>query len=75
MRILIGISCIGCAACTDACPMGALFMNEDNIAECDHSQCVLCGSCVNMCPVGNISIVELENKDDEHFDFFSKNEL
>jgi len=65
MKILIGISCIGCGACIGECPMGALSINEDGIVECNSEQCILCGSCINTCPIGNISIVNVDDFEEE----------
>ena len=49
--------CIGCSACVEACPFGAMFMDPDeNIA----MNCVLCGACVDACPVQALKIVENE---------------
>lgn len=48
-------TCIGCGACVDACPFGALRM-EDEVAVVDPDQCTLCGACVSACPVDAISL-------------------
>jgi len=42
--------CIGCSACVDACPFGAIIM-EDNKAVITDA-CTVCGACVDTCPVG-----------------------
>jgi len=53
--------CNGCAACMDACDVGAIYL-VDNKAEIDQTQCTACGVCVDVCPTDAISVerVELE---------------
>jgi electron transfer flavoprotein alpha subunit len=48
--------CIGCEACVDACPFGALSM-VDGIAEVD-DKCTACGACLDVCPVEALSLPE-----------------
>ena len=43
--------CEGCGACKNACPAGAIFYNENGLAEVDHSKCLTCGYCSPVCPV------------------------
>jgi len=43
--------CEGCGACKAACPAGAIFYNENGLAEVDHSKCLTCGYCSPVCPV------------------------
>ncbi|MBR5468814.1 MAG: aldo/keto reductase [Firmicutes bacterium] len=43
--------CEGCGACKRACPAGAIFYNEDGLAEVDHEKCLTCGYCSPVCPV------------------------
>ena len=43
--------CEGCGACKKACPAGAIFYNEEGLAEVDHSKCLTCGYCSPVCPV------------------------
>ena len=46
--------CILCGACIDACPLGAIYEDEDRV-HIDHDKCIDCGSCAAICPAGNIS--------------------
>ena len=49
--------CIGCGACVEACPFGAMFMDPDeNIA----INCILCGACVDACPVKALHVLTPE---------------
>ena len=41
-------ACVSCGACEDACPEGAITM--DDIAVVDIKKCNGCGSCVDACP-------------------------
>jgi len=48
--------CIGCGACIDVCPFGALTLVDD-IAEVD-DKCTACGACLDVCPVDALSLPE-----------------
>lgn len=43
--------CEGCGACKRKCPAGAIFYNENGLAEVDHEKCLTCGYCSPVCPV------------------------
>ena len=43
--------CEGCGACKAACPAGAIFYNENGLAEVNHEKCLTCGYCSPVCPV------------------------
>ena len=43
--------CEGCGACKAACPAGAIFYNENGLAEVNHEICLTCGYCSPVCPV------------------------
>lgn len=45
--------CISCGVCVDACPAGALSVEDVCVVDAD--TCVDCGSCIDECPVGAIS--------------------
>ncbi len=43
--------CEGCGSCKAACPAGAIFWNDNGLAEVDHQKCLTCGYCSPVCPV------------------------
>jgi Fe-S-cluster-containing dehydrogenase component len=49
--------CIGCGRCVDACPLKAVFW--DNEAD-KPNICIHCGYCANYCPYGVIGLREVE---------------
>jgi NAD-dependent dihydropyrimidine dehydrogenase PreA subunit len=48
--------CVACGACVDACPEGAIAV--DDVAVIDASKCLDCGSCVDECPNNAIKVDE-----------------
>ena len=46
--------CLGCEACTGACPVSAISMN-DGKAVVNADECVDCGACVSTCPAEAIT--------------------
>jgi electron transfer flavoprotein alpha subunit len=48
--------CIGCGACLDVCPFGALKLVDD-IAVAD-DKCTACGACLDVCAVEALSLPE-----------------
>ncbi|RME38740.1 MAG: 4Fe-4S dicluster domain-containing protein, partial [Thermoflexia bacterium] len=44
-----GEACLGCGACADRCPMGALSVPE-GVAVVDPNRCIGCGVCALACP-------------------------
>lgn len=47
--------CVGCGACIDTCPVGALEMKNDK-AVVDAETCVDCGACIGACPTEAIEM-------------------
>lgn len=43
--------CEGCGACKSTCPAGAIYWNENGLADVDQSKCLTCGYCAPVCPV------------------------
>lgn len=43
--------CEGCGSCKASCPAGAIFYNENGLAEVEHTKCLTCGYCSPVCPV------------------------
>ncbi len=52
--------CIGCGACVNVCPAGAISLSagqagmDDDKAKIDSNKCVDCGRCAQVCPQGAI---------------------
>ncbi len=54
MAVTVSDACIGCGACIDTCPVGALEMVDDK-AKCNDN-CSECGACIDACPVEALSL-------------------
>lgn len=50
-------SCIACGACVDACPRGAIALEETAVI--DPRLCNGCGICTNECSYGALALVEV----------------
>ncbi|MDP2947979.1 MAG: 4Fe-4S binding protein [Chloroflexota bacterium] len=53
--------CSGCENCVERCPVGAISMREDGVAEVMHEKCLGCGVCALVCGPGALT---LEKRDD-----------
>jgi len=52
--------CVGCKQCVNACPFGAIEM-QDRLARIDLTKCTICGACVETCKFDAIEIVPDDN--------------
>lgn len=52
---VINDSCIACGSCADACPMGAIAMDDGLGRYAISDACIDCGSCADTCPMGCIA--------------------
>jgi uncharacterized Fe-S center protein len=50
-----GEKCTACARCVKWCPVAAITINPDRIAQVDFGVCYGCGECVASCPYGAIA--------------------
>jgi electron transport complex protein RnfB len=41
--------CIGCGTCEERCPVEAIKLNDEEIAQVDEAQCLGCGVCIPTC--------------------------
>ncbi len=56
--------CVGCGLCVDACPFGAIVM-ENGKARIIDDKCTLCGACVSACNFEAIELLPDERKVDD----------
>jgi len=42
--------CTGCSLCVKECPVDAIALNADGLAEIDEEECIRCGRCHDVCP-------------------------
>jgi Fe-S-cluster-containing dehydrogenase component len=54
--ILDASKCIGCGFCSEACPYGAIFWNEEQNKPI---VCIYCGYCANYCPYDVIALEDI----------------
>jgi electron transfer flavoprotein alpha subunit/NAD-dependent dihydropyrimidine dehydrogenase PreA subunit len=61
--------CIGCGACIDVCPFGALILVDDLAVVND--KCTACGACLDVCPVNALSLPERPQQAAENLSEYS----
>jgi ferredoxin len=54
MAVVDTQKCVACGVCVEACPVGAIGVNE--VAQVDGEKCTGCGRCVTDCPQGALSL-------------------
>ncbi|MEG0852936.1 MAG: 4Fe-4S dicluster domain-containing protein, partial [Angelakisella sp.] len=54
-RVIDEKLCVGCGACTAACPWNIPVVDPETKKS---TKCITCGACVAGCPTGALSIVE-----------------
>lgn len=61
--VIDGDTCTGCGLCVDDCPMGAINIDEQNIAMINMETCIGCGVCTHFCPTDTISLIAVREKE------------
>jgi len=61
--------CIGCGACVDVCPFGALTLVDDLAVVND--KCTACGACLEVCPVNALSLPDRQQEAAENLAEYS----
>jgi len=56
LSIINEAECIGCGTCVEKCPVDAIKLNSDNIAERNADYCIGCGICAHFCPQNAIAL-------------------
>jgi electron transfer flavoprotein alpha subunit len=59
---IIADKCIACQICIGECPVGAIQLNSEGVAQVDPEVCVGCGKCSESCPVGAVSFEKKKRK-------------
>lgn len=55
--------CTSCGMCVEICPVEAVALNNDDIAEVSAAACIGCGLCATACPVEAIALLEVRPKE------------
>ncbi|MDR2642253.1 MAG: 4Fe-4S binding protein [Planctomycetaceae bacterium] len=64
--------CVGCRACVDSCPIGAVDLIKittsgmvSSVAIIDPALCGVCGVCIDRCPAMAVALQQNENENKE----------
>ncbi len=68
MLIIDRRKCVGCRACIQVCPFGALSIDKDKKAVVDMSVCSLCGACIEVCKFDAMEICRPEDRESMAFE-------
>lgn len=68
-------ACLGCGACAEVCPSGAVKITGGLHYPVEREKCILCGGCVNTCPSGALSFVGREYTADDLLGKILKDEV
>ena len=42
--------CVGCGLCVEECPVGAIRLQDNDVAAINEDECIRCGHCHEICP-------------------------
>ena len=42
--------CTSCGTCVEECPVGAITLDDRDLAHIDEAECIRCGKCHDVCP-------------------------
>jgi electron transfer flavoprotein alpha subunit len=59
---IIADKCIACQICIGECPVGAIELNAEGVAQVDPEVCVGCGKCFDSCPVNAVRFEKKKRK-------------
>jgi len=55
-----GDLCAACGICEERCPMGAISVNDDDVAEVNENICIGCGVCTPTCETEAVDLIRRE---------------
>jgi heterodisulfide reductase subunit A-like polyferredoxin len=61
VAVVEGEKCTSCLTCVRECPYGAIFINQEGLAEVEAVKCQGCGVCAADCPVKAIQLRQFED--------------